>query len=229
MRQIERQSVIEQINSFLKQEISAGKWKVGEKIPSETVLTKTLGVSRASLRTAIGQFVALGILRPEQGKGCFLMSDNLSAKLGNINGLSAAAYSDIRKVLSFRLLIEPEACYLSSLRTGHDRVELLSKLNAYNQKMRMSVNNANLFIEADQDFHIAIGYGSGNELIGRALEDLFVNTERSHHQINDLFGFKDGLKFHSLILDALEDGDGRKARKQMQRHLESALVQLEDK
>lgn len=229
MKQIERQSVIEQINSFIKQEISAGKWKVGEKIPSETVLTKTLGVSRASLRTAIGQFVALGILHPEQGKGCFLMSDNLKSKLGNINGLNAAAYSDIRKVLSFRLLIEPEACYKAAFITGKERLELLSRLNGFNHTMRMSVNNANEFIEADQNFHIAVGYGSGNELIGKALEDLFLNTERSHHQINDLFGFKDGLKFHGLILEALEEGDGRKARKQMQRHLESALVQLEDK
>ena len=81
-------SVTQQIIEYIKENIQNGSWKVGEKIPSEPSLVEELGVSRASLRVAIQQYVALGVLRSEQGKGTFLESSDLDAVLGNKNSIS---------------------------------------------------------------------------------------------------------------------------------------------
>jgi GntR family transcriptional regulator len=46
----------------------------GEKLPSETALTVTLGVSRSTLREAIRSFEGQGLIRRRQGVGTFVVS-----------------------------------------------------------------------------------------------------------------------------------------------------------
>lgn len=222
---IKRTSVTSQIIDYMKNCIKDGSWVVGSKIPSETVLSQNLGVSRASLRLAIAQFVTLGILKPEQGRGCFLISDKIDERLGNLKALQEHDYVDISKVLQFRFLIEPEATRLAC-ENNHDG-SLLAKLRNYHNIMKQSIEKPEIFIKADLDFHQTLGYASGNELFGDTLKAIFANTQKSHKQINSLFGFKDGINFHAKILEALEEHDAKKASHLMSRHLKHALEELE--
>ena len=57
---INHQSVTEQVVAYFKDNIESGHWEVGQKIPSENVLTKTLGVSRATIRQAVSQLAGIG-------------------------------------------------------------------------------------------------------------------------------------------------------------------------
>ncbi len=59
---IRSESVTAQVVSYLRERITSGDWAVGEPIPSETRLVSELGVSRASVRSAIQYFIALGAL-----------------------------------------------------------------------------------------------------------------------------------------------------------------------
>jgi GntR family transcriptional repressor for pyruvate dehydrogenase complex len=223
---IKRTSVTTQIIDYMKDCIKSGSWIVGEKIPSETVLSQKLGVSRASLRLAIAQFVTLGLLKPEQGRGCFLISDKIDERMGNVNALREHDYADISKVLKFRLLIEPEATRLAC--EADTDGSLLEKLRAYHSIMKKSIENPEVFIKADLDFHRTIGFASGNELFGDTLNFIFENTQKSHQQINSLFGFKDGLSFHAKIIKAMEEKDAKKASHVMERHLKHAIEELSD-
>ena len=74
---ISRSNITDQIVQYFKEKIVSGEWKVGEKIPSENQLTETLGVSRASIRTAIQQLVGIGVLESRHGKGTFLLDDEV--------------------------------------------------------------------------------------------------------------------------------------------------------
>lgn len=51
-----------QIHNQIKKDIEAGKWKIGEKIPSERELAENFSVSRMTLRQAIQTLVDEGIL-----------------------------------------------------------------------------------------------------------------------------------------------------------------------
>jgi len=63
-----------QITSWLKKLIQAGRYKKGEKLPSEIELSKMCNVNRNTLRQAIAELVSEGILRKEKGTGTFVSS-----------------------------------------------------------------------------------------------------------------------------------------------------------
>ena len=63
-----RQQVFEQLLS----QITTGKWKPGEKIPSENELTSIMGVSRISVREAIQKLAAMDLVETYRGKGTFV-------------------------------------------------------------------------------------------------------------------------------------------------------------
>ncbi|MBL4930276.1 GntR family transcriptional regulator [Clostridium paridis] len=61
-----------QLKEDIKNKITNGIWKVGECIASERELTETYGVSRMTIRQALGELVQEGILIREKGKGTFV-------------------------------------------------------------------------------------------------------------------------------------------------------------
>ncbi len=61
-----------QISTWLKEVIQTGRYKVGERLPSEVELAKMCGVNRNTLRQAIAELSAVGILRKEKGTGTFV-------------------------------------------------------------------------------------------------------------------------------------------------------------
>ncbi|MGD9258912.1 MAG: GntR family transcriptional regulator [Desulfobacterales bacterium] len=63
-----------QISAWIKELIQTGRYKVGEKLPSEVELSKMCGVNRNTLRQAISELTAVGILRKEKGTGTFIGS-----------------------------------------------------------------------------------------------------------------------------------------------------------
>ncbi len=63
-----------QITSWLKELIRTGRYKKGEKLPSEIELSKMCNVNRNTLRQAIAKLVSEGILRKEKGTGTFVVS-----------------------------------------------------------------------------------------------------------------------------------------------------------
>jgi GntR family transcriptional regulator len=65
-------SLIERIKNDLRDTITSGGLKPGERLPSEPELAATLGVSRNSLREAIGLLENEGLLYRRQGVGTFI-------------------------------------------------------------------------------------------------------------------------------------------------------------
>ena len=61
-----------QISAWLKELIQTGRYKGGEKLPSEVELSKMCGVNRNTLRQAVSELTAIGLLRKEKGTGTFV-------------------------------------------------------------------------------------------------------------------------------------------------------------
>ena len=61
-----------QISAWLRELIQTGRYKADEKLPSEMALSKMCGVNRNTLRQAIGELTAAGMLRKEKGTGTFV-------------------------------------------------------------------------------------------------------------------------------------------------------------
>lgn len=54
-------------------QIASGKYPAGEKMPSETELCRTYGVSRGTIREAFKMLMQQGLLKREQGRGTFVL------------------------------------------------------------------------------------------------------------------------------------------------------------
>ena len=61
-----------QISAWLKELIQNGRYRPGEKLPSEVELSQVCGVNRNTLRQAISELAAIGLLRKEKGTGTFV-------------------------------------------------------------------------------------------------------------------------------------------------------------
>jgi GntR family transcriptional regulator len=61
-----------QISTWLKELIEAGRYQRGEQLPSEVELARICEVTRATVRQAISELTAIGLLRKEKGTGTFV-------------------------------------------------------------------------------------------------------------------------------------------------------------
>ena len=217
-------NVTNQVVSYIGEHIQSGAWPVGEKIPSENQLTEQLGVSRASLRAAIRHFVGLGALDSVHGKGTFVISDQIQPMNGGSGRFTSEDFQDIQKVLEFRWLIEPEACYMAAQRAD---AQMLARLRQQLDLLVEHVGDQQAFVQADIAFHLEICRQTGNPLILKSMQMVYQESRKDFDLINEQFGYKDGVYYHTLICKALEDGNGELARDYMQEHLRQALDRME--
>ena len=77
-RPIKTKRIYEEIVEQLKELISKGELKHGQKLPAERELAESLGVSRASVREALTALEAIGILDIRPGDGTFIRETSVS-------------------------------------------------------------------------------------------------------------------------------------------------------
>lgn len=71
-----------QIAASLEAEIAGGGRAAGARLPTEAVLTARFGVNRHTVRRALEDLEARGLIRVEQGRGAFVAEDVLDYRLG---------------------------------------------------------------------------------------------------------------------------------------------------
>lgn len=219
-----RLNVTNQIVQYFKDNIILGNWRVGDKIPSEKTLTDSLGVSRASVRTAIQQLVGIGVLNTVHGKGTYLLTDNFDDVLHSEIIVNPEDCKDILKVMEFRCIVEPDACYMAVSKMPAGFVQSLERLYA---AMIQDKDDMDRFVTADITFHKEICRASGNPLVEKIMNQVFDEHRKNHTQIHKLHGNVDGLHYHGLILDAARQGDPLKAKEIMYEHLQHTIDRLE--
>ena len=75
-------AIWKQIAETLEKDISAGGFKPGEKMPTEAILSERFRVNRHTVRRAIGDLTARGLVRVEQGRGTFVAEDVVEFVVG---------------------------------------------------------------------------------------------------------------------------------------------------
>ncbi|MGI5958669.1 MAG: FadR/GntR family transcriptional regulator [Massiliimalia sp.] len=215
--------ITDQVLDYLKKEITSGTWMVGDKIPSENQLIHTLGVSRASLRSALHRLCEVGVLKTIHGKGSFLMDNRVEDALAGRNTVTAEEYRRFRELLEFRIIVESEACYLA-VKNRTD--QLIHDLESCLELMKRYDEDPVRFVGADMLFHKAISRASNNLFIAKVMQNLFEESKQDHCQMNRAFGYQDGIFYHTKILEAVSKGDPEEARSFMRQHLQNGIERL---
>lgn len=77
-----------QIHNDIKRAIEAGKWAVGDRIPSERELSRNFDVSRMTLRQAIQTLVDEGILERQVGSGTYVANQKVQEKMSGLTSFT---------------------------------------------------------------------------------------------------------------------------------------------
>lgn len=92
-------SKFEFVASTIKEKIANNEYSRAQKLPSEYDLSKEFGVSRLTIRKAIGLLISENVLVKDPGKGTYILTDNKkieSGKMG-LQGFTEVAQSAGRK------------------------------------------------------------------------------------------------------------------------------------
>ncbi|PYC78613.1 GntR family transcriptional regulator [Streptomyces tateyamensis] len=65
-------ALYQQVAAEMRKKIKRGTWKAGEQIPTEEKLTAAFGVSRPTIRQAVAELRAEGLLDVQQGRGSYV-------------------------------------------------------------------------------------------------------------------------------------------------------------
>jgi len=100
-----------QLAALLEAAIRDGTLKPGERLPSESELIARYGVSRITVRQAVGALVLQQILLRKQGKGTFVTAPSVRHDLKRLHGLFGSLFSQAEgasaRVLCFDLRRPP--------------------------------------------------------------------------------------------------------------------------
>ncbi|MCI8743677.1 MAG: FadR family transcriptional regulator [Lachnospiraceae bacterium] len=211
MKKIVRTNLTAQISSYIQDEIIKGTWKPGEKLPSETELAETLGVSRMSLRSAIQRCNAIGLTETHVGEGTFVRDFNLRSYFGELYqmkllGKKPTEINDLRCVLqiaSLRLALEKGIV--------PEDLEILESLGRQMDEAAAS-SNMDAFHEADAQFHRTICRLCKNEplyIIYDALEFIIDDITRQNveRSVRSTPGFSLVLGHHHDMLESIRSRD----------------------
>lgn len=94
----------EQVKQYITEHINRGEWSVGERLPSESELVETLGVSRMTVHRALRELMAEGLVTRAQGVGTFVAKPVPRATLLELHDIAddiiAAGHVHTQKVIT---------------------------------------------------------------------------------------------------------------------------------
>jgi GntR family transcriptional repressor for pyruvate dehydrogenase complex len=199
-----------------------GDWTEGDRVPAERELCQQLGVGRASLREALKALEIMGMLETRLGEGTFVCarSEFLSRPL--LWAITGSKQADTHELVESRKLIEVEMAGLAAERADPDE---LKAIGTCLDEMEAAKGNAPRFLEADLNFHLAIGAAAHNRILMNALH-LIRNLLRQWIgqtlQLSSVAA--EAQQQHAEIFMAIAKRNPTAARETMKKHL-NAMAQ----
>jgi DNA-binding FadR family transcriptional regulator len=162
---IPKVQLYEQVSQRIIEQISVGAWACGQRLPSERELASVFGVSRPSLREALGALQMLGIVETQHGSGSWVSENALDviAKHPGAGGLDFGV-SPVA-LLEARAAVEPTIASLSASRFAPDaEIERLLQMMAEARDWENPAHRV-VWSDADRLFHRQIAVHTDNPVL----------------------------------------------------------------
>jgi len=218
LHKIQIENPVDLIISQIKDLISSGTLRPGEKLPSERKLAEHLGVSRSQIREAIFKLQLYGIVKVQPQSGTIVNGIGIVALESLISDILVLEKADFKSLVDTRILLEEEAARFAAInRTVDDMVALNNALDLYEKKL-MAENVAN---EEDLLFHVKIAEASKNTVLKSLMMIITPDILKSHTKLKvcNESDNKKTIEEHRNILEMIKIQKPEKAKKAMAVHL----------
>ncbi|GAB4251013.1 MAG: FadR/GntR family transcriptional regulator [Thermoleophilia bacterium] len=217
------ETISSQIAGLIREQITKGNLRPGDRIPSERYLAEQLNVGRSSVREAFHELRTQGFIDSRKGRqGTRVASLTRIASTGALNQLLEAKTDWLLDLIELRYGLEVQAAGLAARRRTEEDMrrlrEIVTELDAVHHDRRKAAS-------LDVEFHAAVAQATHNNLyqnisIGQSglLQDhipsilsVLWNDPRSMDELPHQ---------HEEIVAAIERQDERGARRAMAQHLD---------
>jgi DNA-binding FadR family transcriptional regulator len=220
LKPVSRVTLGEQVAQQLARQISEGRWRPGDKLPSESELCATLRIGRSTLREAMKSLAFVGLVQMRPGEGTYvldgtrLLIDRLRAH-GTLK-----TEKELQDVGEARLILETELAALAAERLQPADLENLEEIL---EQMKQSLGEeGGEYAALDVDFHLAVAKCSKNQMLHELLMPIRGILQEFIAKSQELPGIKhEAHEHHAKILAALRQRNPEKARRAMRAHLQT--------
>ncbi|MCR2043566.1 FadR/GntR family transcriptional regulator [Anaerosalibacter massiliensis] len=218
---IKHTTVSEKVIEQIKEMVSKGDLKKGDKLPSERKMAENLQVSRTSVREALKELEIMGLIESKQGEGNFIKTSFEDILLDPFSTIFLIKESNAQEILELRNVIEKGSVILAAERiTSEELKEIKEILDTADIS-----DSEDELVKLDVIFHYKIAQSSKNFLLQSILNAVSSLIEASikdtRKNILVKKEHKDIIKKqHNNIYNALKNQDIKAAEKAMSDHLE---------
>lgn len=213
---------VDKIISQIRELITSGELKPGDKLPPERKLADHLGVGRGHVREAIQKLEFYGILKTQPQSGTVVAGMGLRALEGLISDVLKIETADFASLVETRVLLEVNAArFAAERRTSEDIIAIKNALLDYEAKIEAGEQA----IEEDLLFHLTIAEASKNKalysfmlIITPDIIKNFIDLE-----VCDQQRFQKTIAEHQEILSYIVNQDSTSAGNAMREHLGDVL------
>lgn len=209
-----------QIAQKLADQINAGVYRTGQKLPPERDLAQQLDVSRTTVREALLALEIMHFIEIRVGAGVFVLSEHLRDR--SRGDLIVSEAVGPYEVLEVRRNIEGLSASLAASRATPEQ---LDEIAAVVDRMAASVHEVQVFDHADEEYHALIARASGNGIIENYVAHLWRMRQSSlwdrwYDQTRHPANRRRSVEDHRQILRALQRRRPEAAQSAMHAHID---------
>jgi GntR family transcriptional regulator, transcriptional repressor for pyruvate dehydrogenase complex len=157
-----RKPLPELIEEKIRSLIESGRFKAGDRLPTEPELASKLEVARSSLRTALQRLQLQGVVEVLRGRGWYVRSTDVSEREEPL--IFDRRISDV-DLMEVRIALEGTAASMAALRATSGELDDIAKLAKAHQQV--PIDDKDELLRTDEAFHAAVVKASHNELLDR--------------------------------------------------------------
>lgn len=215
---VRKTKVYEQIAQQLQRMILDGLMKVGDKLPPERELAEMLQVSRGSLRDAIHTLELMGLVEARQGEGTVVCNPSANSLINPLATVLLRQRELIGDLLEFRRMIEPTLAARAAANAADQELAFMEDIL---RRQKEKVDQGELAIEEDSEFHYSIARAAGNSVVLKVLDAFMDLLRESRERSLQLEGrLQKSYTGHRRILNAIRRHDAPAAEAAMRQHID---------
>lgn len=212
-----RVSAMEAVLVHLRGAIERGDYAIGDKLPSEAELCRTLEISRPVLREALRALQTMGLTVSKTGKGTFVVANAVEDP--TFGDYAASDLLEVRRHVEI-----PVAGYAALRRTPENLDHLAHLLDRMERE-----TDTTAWVAMDTLFHLTVAEAAQNPVFRRVIEEIRDALARQSAFLNELGGRREqSNREHRAIVEALIDGSEPDAVEAMSHHLDRVETTLTD-
>ncbi len=217
---VRTQRTFEAISEQIRAQVRAGALRVGDRLPNERELARSLAVSRHAVREALRSLESMGLVELRKGAtgGAFIAAGDRPLAMANaMRGLYYSGGISLGQLTQARLWIEAVVVREATLRAD-DRAFREMEVNVDLAERETLAGNLVVKTGLNIEFHNLLGAATGNPVMAMLMGALMDILREFVGEVGSVMGI-DVIQSRRRLLRHMKARDADRAVAEMERHL----------